>query len=104
MKKTLELPCLEKAGIGKRFRIFAEIARHPAGMTIAEIATSFKERKQSAWHHVSILRNAGFITTDYNPRNGHVALICKATKTGVTVVHDEMCRLCQLLGEIKKES
>lgn len=104
MKKTLELPNLGKAGIGKRFRIFAEIARHPDGMTIAEIAKAFKEPKQGTWHHIDILRDSGFIATKYNSRNGHVALVCKVTDNGIDVVHDEMCRLCQLLGEIKKES
>lgn len=103
MRKTLDLPSLAKAGLGKRFRIFAEIARHPNGITIADAAKAFNERKPAIWHHVALLRDAGFITTDYNSRNGHVALVCKATKKGLDVVHEEMCRLCQLLGEIKKE-
>jgi predicted transcriptional regulator len=113
MKNTMKLPNLDKAGIGKKFRIFIEIARHPKGMTITDVTntfideksrkTSFAAAKQGIVYHIEQLRGAKYITTEYENRNGHVALVCKVTKEGVDVVSEEMCRLCKVLSAISKE-
>jgi hypothetical protein len=113
MKNTMKLPNLDKAGIGKKFRIFIEIARHPKGMTITDVTntfingkfskSSFASSKQGIWYHIEQLRGSGYITTEYENRNGHVALVCMATKSGVDMVSEEMCRLCKVMGAISKE-
>lgn len=114
MKKSMNLPRLEAAGIGKRFKIFIEIARHPNGMTMSDVTDVFNDRKlkgkkfayakQSIYHHISILRDAGYITTGYDRANNHISLVCKVTKSGVAHVREEMCRLCQVMSEIEKEA
>lgn len=113
MKNLIEMPNLDKAGIGRRFRIFVEIARHPNGMTITEITKAFYDgdstgRKfgyfsQGIRHHIEILIAAKYIVATYEQRDGHVSRVCKVTKHGVETVHEEMCRLCQVMGEIEKE-
>lgn len=113
MKNTMKLPNLDKAGIGKKFRIFIEIARHPNGMTITDVTNTFIDgkigkkafasSKQGIWYHLDLLRGAGYITTEYENRNGHVALVCKVTKNGVDAVSEEMCRLCKVMNAISKE-
>lgn len=110
----MELPSLEQAGIGKRFRVFVEIARHPNGMTITDLTKAFFKVKpgskkfqyaaQGLRHHVDLLCEAGYITTEYERRDGHVSIVCKATVFGVSTVNDEMCRLCQVMHEIQKEA
>jgi len=104
---------MNNAGAGKRFLIYIEIARHPEGLTVSELTEKFKGKKPgntkfssdkiSIWRYVSDIRNRGLITTDYEPRNGKVSLVCRATKDGVFALQDEMCRLCHLLHKVQKE-
>lgn len=113
MKKTMELPVLSEAGLGKRFKIFIEIARHPQGMSMSEVTTVFTKEKQGSkkfayvkqgiLYHITALREAGFISMNYDVQNGRVVLICTATLLGVSTVQEEMCRLCTVLHEIEKE-
>jgi hypothetical protein len=113
MRKKAELPSLDKAGIGKKFRIFIEIARRTNGITISDVTQIFSKDdpgskkfsydKQGIWHHIGNLRDIGYVITEYEKRNGKVSLVCKATPLGVDMVFDEMCRLCQVMHEIKDE-
>lgn len=111
MKKPIKTPGIDKAGIGKRFKIFIEIAQNPSGITMTELTKvffdghkskepeKFRNSKVGVWYHIDNLRNSAFITTVYENVDGNVALVCRATPDGVDVVGKEMCRLCKILKE-----
>lgn len=105
METNIEIPHLERVGINKsRFFAFIEIARHPNGLSIGEIAERTKETYQAAQFTVGELEKNQYIITKSDKRNGNrKKTYCYATALGIDNVCTEMENLCKLFAEVRKE-
>jgi predicted transcriptional regulator len=105
MKTTIDIPYLEKVGLNKsRFLAFLEIARHPNGISISEIAERLNVNNQSVQYTVQELKRGSFVRTAYEKRNGSRGMIyCFATPYGIDNVGKDMKNICQLVEGIRKE-
>lgn len=105
MKTNLKIPHLEKVGINKsRFFAFIEIARHPDGLSIGEIAERVGETYQATQFTVNELEKNQYIRTEIKKPNGNRKKIyCYATAFGIDNICNEMENLCRLFVHVRKE-
>ena len=106
MKTNIEIPHLEKVGINKsRFFAFIEIARHPNGLSIGEIAEKVGETYQATQFTITELEKNNYIRTEIRkPDNGRrKKTYCYATAFGIDNICSEMESLCRLFTQVRKE-
>jgi len=103
-KSNIEVPHLKRSGIGKRFLMFVEIARHPEGLSIGEISIKCDcGGRTAAWYHINALLKEALVTCTYEKRNGKVEAVFRITPYGIDMVQKEMRGICEIISEVKKE-
>ena len=106
MKTNIKIPHLEKVGLNKsRFFAFIEIARHPNGMSVSEVAEKVGETLQATQYTVTELQKGNYIKLTYEKRHGQTRgkTYCFATPFGIDNVCKEMESLCKLMVHVRKE-
>jgi len=104
MKSNLELKALEKIGANREsFIAFLEIARHPDGLSLTDVAHKIGAERNAVRYHILEMKKCNFITTGYGITNGKSHLICKATPYGVDLVGKDLKSVCALMTTIQEE-
>lgn len=102
-KSNLLVPNLIKAGIGKRFLVLVEIARHPEGLTAYEASVKCGTKGRSIWYHINELTKELFLVSTYEKRDGKVEAVFRITPYGIDKVQKEMRGICEIISQVKKE-
>jgi len=97
-KTTLEL-----IGLGTRFRIFFEIARHPQGLTATDLKTKVGITAKSMRYHLRDLEDTGFISTDYGKSNGKIEASYKISEKGIESAYESMRSVCEVISAVSEE-
>ena len=104
MKTNIKIPHLEKVGLNKsRFFAFIEIARHPDGMSMGEVAEKIGESLQATQFTISELQKGNYIRLTYEKRDSRGKTYCWATPFGIDNVCKEMESVCRLMAHVRKE-
>lgn len=102
-ESRIDIPNLRNVGVGTRFLVFLEIARHPDGLTVGSICEKCGDHKRSSWYHINHLLEQAYISCDYQKHNGKVEAIFRVTPYGIDVIQKEMRSVCEIVSHIKKE-
>lgn len=103
-KSNLPVPNLIKAGIGRRFLVLIEIARHPEGLSVYEASIKCGKDGRSVWYHINGLVEEAFLTSTYEKRgDGKVEAVFRITPYGIDTIQKEMRGICEIISQVKKE-
>lgn len=102
-KSNISIPNLGKVGIGKRFLVFVEIARHPEGLSAYEVSRKCGKAGRSVWYHINGLVKEAFLTSTYEKRDGKIEAVFRVTPYGIDKVQKEMRGICEMVSQVKKE-
>lgn len=104
LESNLEVKHLKAAGIGNKFLILVEIARHPNGLSLPEIGPKFSYcTERTTQYHLGKLAVTNLVTKKYEKRNGGVEAVFCITPYGVDKIQTEMKCLCEIMSTVKKE-
>jgi predicted HTH transcriptional regulator len=90
-------------GIGKRYRLFLEVARRPNGITAKDLATLFNMSKHSLWYLISPLRKNGSIVATGETRNGCMEVVCRVSPQKLDAMRMEMQCVLEMMDAIIAE-
>jgi len=104
-KTNIEIPHLKEVGIGTKFLIFVEIARHPNGLSVPDLTKKVSSKSRTIWFHTKDLCDKKIITPAYekNPETGKVETVFRATPFGIGEIQREMRGICEIMSAIKME-
>jgi predicted ArsR family transcriptional regulator len=98
-----EIPHLCMVGLENKIILFTEIARHPDGLCINEMAECLQCKKMNVWYHLGSLVKANLVYGRKTARNGRKQRVFKVTPYGIDTVLKELKSVCELYSTIKKE-